>query len=605
MVEERKVEYVKCKRLDKPMVALRIIEIWRAQVPPGRFLKMDDKTGLWNDVGDKKAREKTSQALREKAPIIREELEKEKRAKERKERGEPEVDSEDEVRMEDARSSGSVLVRFRSFVSHPWPLFSLHVVCTQQDRRTTRFAAGTNLDGKPGVVARDHSLGREYVSEDGVSLENFTWAGDGQQRQHSGTYPYNPQHPHQVPPPYGYPGSRTSSGTAPPPPYPPQGYPQQVPSFDSRVMSWSSVPSQPPPPMPGYGYPPVQSNSWTQRDHSLAMNPLPNATATQPGYPNAFDHRATSGQWAGPPPPQGYGPYPVQSNGSYHPPPPPPPPNGPPQHHVTPPPAGAVMSPPPAPVVQPYPTAQQQQQHPGAVAPVPMPAAPAPTGPPPMHDFSNSSNSTTAYAVDPAVASQWSASSSNGFPPQQQQTAPPPPPPPPLQQQQHTVQAGGGATPKPDMVKRATSHQNETAETKHGYNGEDSIKRATLDRERSLASSRMKEQYNNTAAAGNETKTTDRPATLTLEERMSTLDLQTLEESLGPPPPTTKPSAVSQRTSTVEALALDFDHPDGQFGPSGLEDLFQESAVPKPHALDTRMTTRDLIEIVNEPFEEV
>lgn len=56
------------KRLDKPLVALEIIREWRAQDPPGRFLKVDEKTGLWNDVGDKKAREKTSQALREKAP---------------------------------------------------------------------------------------------------------------------------------------------------------------------------------------------------------------------------------------------------------------------------------------------------------------------------------------------------------------------------------------------------------------------------------------------------------------------------------------------------------------------------------------------------------
>jgi hypothetical protein len=76
MVEDHKIDYLNCKRLDKPLVALEIIKEWRSQDPPGRFLKMDDKTGLWNDVGDKKAREKTSQALREKAPLIRMELEK-------------------------------------------------------------------------------------------------------------------------------------------------------------------------------------------------------------------------------------------------------------------------------------------------------------------------------------------------------------------------------------------------------------------------------------------------------------------------------------------------------------------------------------------------
>ena len=61
MVEDRKLEYVNSKRLDKPLVALEIIKIWRSQLPPGRFLKIDEKTGLWHDVGDKKAREKTSQ----------------------------------------------------------------------------------------------------------------------------------------------------------------------------------------------------------------------------------------------------------------------------------------------------------------------------------------------------------------------------------------------------------------------------------------------------------------------------------------------------------------------------------------------------------------
>jgi hypothetical protein len=78
MVEDRKIDYVNRKRLDKPLVALEIIREWRGQDPPGRFLKLDEKTGLWFDVGDKKAREKTSQALREKAPQIRQQQEEER-----------------------------------------------------------------------------------------------------------------------------------------------------------------------------------------------------------------------------------------------------------------------------------------------------------------------------------------------------------------------------------------------------------------------------------------------------------------------------------------------------------------------------------------------
>jgi hypothetical protein len=96
MVEDRKIDYVNCKRLDKPLVALGIIREWRGQTPTGRFLKMDEKTGLWNDVGDRKAREKTSQALREKAPQIREELEKDRIARERRERGESTEDEDEE-----------------------------------------------------------------------------------------------------------------------------------------------------------------------------------------------------------------------------------------------------------------------------------------------------------------------------------------------------------------------------------------------------------------------------------------------------------------------------------------------------------------------------
>jgi hypothetical protein len=83
-VEKKKLDYVLSKRLDKPLVALDIIKKWRSQSPPGRFLKLDETTGLWSDVGDKKAREKTSQALREKAPDIRKKQEEETMLKEGK-----------------------------------------------------------------------------------------------------------------------------------------------------------------------------------------------------------------------------------------------------------------------------------------------------------------------------------------------------------------------------------------------------------------------------------------------------------------------------------------------------------------------------------------
>lgn len=72
LVNEVKFPYVNCPKREKPLIARRIVEAVRNQTPPGRFLSKDSKTGLWNDIGDGKAREKTSQALREGAPVIRE-----------------------------------------------------------------------------------------------------------------------------------------------------------------------------------------------------------------------------------------------------------------------------------------------------------------------------------------------------------------------------------------------------------------------------------------------------------------------------------------------------------------------------------------------------
>mmetsp|Transcript_59563 Transcript_59563/g.69605 ORF Transcript_59563/g.69605 Transcript_59563/m.69605 type:complete len:755 (-) Transcript_59563:779-3043(-) len=65
LVNTHKPRYFKAPKLDKPKVAREVMILWREQAPPGRFLGRDSKTGLWNDVGDQKAREKASQCLRE------------------------------------------------------------------------------------------------------------------------------------------------------------------------------------------------------------------------------------------------------------------------------------------------------------------------------------------------------------------------------------------------------------------------------------------------------------------------------------------------------------------------------------------------------------
>ena len=68
IVEKHKQQYCnERKRCRKRELARKIIDWVRYQQdPPGRFLKYDDDDGAWRDVGDKEAREKTSQSLREK-----------------------------------------------------------------------------------------------------------------------------------------------------------------------------------------------------------------------------------------------------------------------------------------------------------------------------------------------------------------------------------------------------------------------------------------------------------------------------------------------------------------------------------------------------------
>mmetsp|Transcript_3907 Transcript_3907/g.4800 ORF Transcript_3907/g.4800 Transcript_3907/m.4800 type:complete len:784 (-) Transcript_3907:91-2442(-) len=136
LVEGRKVDYVNSKRLDKPLVALEIIKEWRTQVPPGRFLKIDEDTGFWHDVGDRKAREKTSQALREKAPLLRKQQE-----EQRKEKLSTQKESSKNTRFDVPDKKSKV------------------------SKNLTRV-----------MLARDHSLGRDYIpADEPVSVKGFSW----------------------------------------------------------------------------------------------------------------------------------------------------------------------------------------------------------------------------------------------------------------------------------------------------------------------------------------------------------------------------------------------------------------------------------------------
>lgn len=61
--------YLKARKNDKPAISRAIVRQIREN--NGRFLKKDEKSGLWFEIGDDAAREKTSQALRQRAPEMR------------------------------------------------------------------------------------------------------------------------------------------------------------------------------------------------------------------------------------------------------------------------------------------------------------------------------------------------------------------------------------------------------------------------------------------------------------------------------------------------------------------------------------------------------
>lgn len=587
-VEDRKLDYVNSKRLDKPLVALEIIREWRGQDPPGRFLKLDEKTGHWHDVGDKKAREKTSQALREKAPEIRKKQE------------------DDAMGQPGAKDPSAV---------------------KEKDKKATRFADGTKDQQRDQVrhalLARDHSLGREYIGAgDTVALDGFSWDPASIDRIPSYTSALGPYPPGRVtsygshgimPPPF--PPSRAGShaSISGGPPMPPPGEYYRTMSQEQRQQSlgsgrydgWSRMPSGGnvlPPPMPPYGGSPYQqhrSGSFgamgmpMSRDHSLSNNPLSNASISHPVNQSAFDGRNGSGYWGAPnmPPPPPHGmPSPVYGGPRYS-------SGGPPQFARTP--------------------SYDPNQPPLPVSPPPPPSVKPTAAPPPAAG--------RAYNVDPVIAKSWSTQSEDfemaatmfsghggqglnrswsgdsGGGNDRQQSVPGSFP---------DRRDDGGVMPRPDIVKRMTSNQNEDFETKRDYVGEGrSIKRAALNRDNSTAANRLKEEYppggglkkpmkidnemRSLSVSMEQSSLGARPKPLSLEERTSTIDMMTMELMVKP-----NPLNVSARSSTIDQLNLDLD--DVEY--VGLND--EAPKLPKPPALRTegRLSTAEYLDIVNEPL---
>jgi len=74
LVRVNKEVYVSSTKKQKMAISRSIVEAVRLLVPAGRFLEKNPGTGLWSDIGHKKAVEKTSQALRDGAASLRKQL---------------------------------------------------------------------------------------------------------------------------------------------------------------------------------------------------------------------------------------------------------------------------------------------------------------------------------------------------------------------------------------------------------------------------------------------------------------------------------------------------------------------------------------------------
>ena len=74
LIREKKHEYVTLHKLQRHLLSANIVATVRSLDPPGRFLRRNIATGVWNDIGNQRANEKTAQALREGAPELRKRL---------------------------------------------------------------------------------------------------------------------------------------------------------------------------------------------------------------------------------------------------------------------------------------------------------------------------------------------------------------------------------------------------------------------------------------------------------------------------------------------------------------------------------------------------
>lgn len=266
LVEERKRVYLTARfKREKRLISESIIKEIRNQNPPGRFLNRDTKDGDWYDIGDIKAREKTSQALRENLPKLRKELEAEKEAekeaaaakKKKEEEEEKERREQERLRREQQQWAAGGYSPY----GHPPPHYSQH-------------------HGPPPP----HTHQNYYPHQQAPPSRSFSSGGSGSASAASGSmgsgsyhhhHNHQPRAPHPPHPHHHNHHPRSSAGPAPAPaPGAPSGsYPFGLPPrnetktessvFNAVTSAFgfgpaSSHPSAPP--APGPNHPGAPSN---------------------------------------------------------------------------------------------------------------------------------------------------------------------------------------------------------------------------------------------------------------------------------------------------------------------------------------------------------
>lgn len=220
-VEKRKRVYLTARfKREKRLIASSIVNEIRAMDPPGRFLarkgSMKDNSGYWYDIGDEKARDKTSQALRENAPSIRAEIETEinqQRAEMRRQ----------ETSVDQPASSSKTATNDSSYPPNP---LGHHNTSSH----------GPIPHGQQAPPPPPPHLGHSYNP---AHQSHYT------QQYYDYYYHYYGYGAPPPPPPPGYTSSGAPAAPGAAPPAPPPGYPPAPPPYWAS-QSNSNVSTSPP-----------------------------------------------------------------------------------------------------------------------------------------------------------------------------------------------------------------------------------------------------------------------------------------------------------------------------------------------------------------------